>query len=316
MTTAIRRTAVIGAGTMGHALALVFARHGLPTALVDLDEEVLATARRRIAAALETLAAEGMLEAGAISEILGRIHTTPRLEEACREADFVTEAVVEDPEVKRGLFAALDRIAPPHAILASNTSHLDLFSLVDTGRPEKVLITHWFSPPHLIPLVEVVGGPQTSPETIAAVRGLLAALGKKPLVLRRFLPGFLANRLQAALTQEALFLLENGYATAEELDEAVKQSFALRTPFLGVIQRLDFAGLDLQRAILKNRRYNPPPPLERSRAIEEHVARGRLGVKTGSGFYDYGGRSPEEVFRERDRRLIRLLRLLEETGPV
>lgn len=313
---AIRQTAVIGAGTMGHALALVFARHGLPTHLVDVDEAVLATARRRIALALETLAAEGMLETGAIPAVIGRIHTTPRLEEACREADFITEAVVEDPGVKRGLFAALDRLAPPHAILASNTSHLDLFSFVETGRPDKVLITHWFSPPHLIPLVEVVGGPRTSAETIEAVRTLLAEIGKKPLVLRRFLPGFLANRLQAALTQEALFLLENGYATAEELDEAVKQSFALRTPFLGVIQRLDFAGLDLQRAILKNRRYCPPPPIERSQAIEERVACGRLGVKTGAGFYDYGERSPEEVFRERDRRLIRLLRLLKETGPL
>ncbi len=314
--TAIHRTAVIGAGTMGHGLALVFARNGLPTRLADLDEAVLQTAKHRIAAALETLAAEGMTAPEEIPAVLSRIHTTTRLEEACAEADFILEAVVEQVEVKRRLFADLDRLAPPHAILASNTSHLDLFSFVETGRPAKVLITHWFSPPHLIPLVEVVGGPQTSAATIAAVRELLSALGKKPLVLRRFLPGFLANRLQAALTQEALFLLENGYATAEELDEAVKQSFALRTPFLGVIQRLDFAGLDLQQAILKNRRYAPPAPIERASSVDARVARGRLGVKTGAGFYDYGGRSPEEIFRARDRRLIRLLRLLEETGPI
>lgn len=314
--TAIREAAVIGAGTMGHGLALVFARNGLPTRLADLDEAVLETAKRRIAAALETLVAEGMAAPAEIPAVLSRIRTTTRLEEACAGADFVLEAVVEQAEVKRALFADLDRLAPPQAILASNTSHLDLFSFVETGRPEKVLITHWFSPPHLIPLVEVVGGPQTSPETIAAVRALLCALGKKPVVLRRFLPGFLANRLQAALTQEALFLLENGYATAEEIDEAVKQSFALRTPFLGVIQRLDFAGLDLQQAILRNRRYIPPAPIERAAAIDSLVARGRLGVKAGGGFYDYGGRTPEEIFRERDRRLIRLLRLLEETGPI
>jgi 3-hydroxybutyryl-CoA dehydrogenase len=207
-------------------------------------------------------------------------------------------------------------VCPAHAILASNTSYLNIFEFVETNRPEKVLITHWYAPPHIIPLVEIVCGPRTSPETAETVRSLMLQLGKKPIVITKFLPGFIANRLQAALTQEVLFLIDNGYATPEDIDEAAKNSFALRTPILGLVKRFDFTGLDLTQKILRNRQYEPPRLTDRSPTVDALVAQGKLGAKTGSGFYDYGSRTTEEIMKERDLKLLKLREFLERLGEL
>jgi 3-hydroxybutyryl-CoA dehydrogenase len=193
---------------------------------------------------------------------------------------------------------------------------MDIFKFVETQRPEKVLITHWFAPPHIIPLVEIVCGPKTAPETVDVVKSLLVKLGKKPIVLSRFLPGFLANRLQSALGNEVLFLLDNGYATPEDIDEATKASFGLRMPILGLVRRMDFTGLDLSQKIIRNRLYEPPQPQGKSKSVDQLMAQGKLGVKSGRGFYDYGGRSTEEIMKERDIKLIRLREFLRELGEL
>jgi 3-hydroxybutyryl-CoA dehydrogenase len=313
---AIKTVAVVGAGTMGHALAQVFAQGGYAVRLADVDEAVLVKARRMIASNLKTLAETGCFPEGEIPAALGRIRTTTRVEDAGRDADLVVEAVIEDIAAKKELFKTLDRVCPAHAILASNTSYLNIFEFVETNRPEKVLITHWFAPPHIVPLVEIVCGPRTSQATTATVRGLMLQLGKKPIVISKFLPGFIANRLQSALTQEVLFLLDNGYATAEDIDEAAKNSFALRTPIVGLVKRFDFAGLDLTQKILRNRRYEPPRLIDHSPSVDRLVAQGKLGAKTGCGFYDYGNRTPEEITKERDVKLIRLRAFLKEVGEL
>jgi 3-hydroxybutyryl-CoA dehydrogenase len=312
----IRNVAVIGAGTMGHALAQVFAVHGRTVRLADNRPEVLPAAINLIRENLTTLVAAGRLREADIIPALDRILTAGAAEDAVEDADLVVEAVVEDVAVKRALFERLDRAAPPHAILASNTSYLNIFEFVKTGRPGKVAITHWFAPPHIIPLVEIVCGPETTEDTAETLRRFLAELGKRPIVIRKFLPGFIANRLQSALTQEALFLIENGYATAEDIDTAARAGFALRNPILGIVQRFDYAGLDLTQKILRNRQYQPPQVIDRSPTVDRLVAAGHLGVKTGRGFYDYGGRTAAEIMQERDRRLLRLLDLLEEMGEI
>ena len=316
MTALIKTVAIVGAGTMGHALAQVFVQGGYAVRLADIDEAILAKARRMIASNLKTLAETGCFPADAIPAALGRIRTTTRVEEAGREADFVIEAVIEDIDIKKDLFKTLDRVCPAHAILASNTSYLNIFGFVETNRPDKILITHWFAPPHIVPLVEIVCGPQTSPETAETVRDLMLQLGKKPIVINKFLPGFIANRLQSALTQEVLFLLDNGYVTAEEIDAAAKNSFALRNPIVGLVKRFDFAGLDLTQKILRNRQYEPPRLIDHSPIVDRLVAQGKLGAKTGCGFYDYGNRTPEEITNERDVKLIRLREFLKELGEL
>jgi len=313
---AIKTVAVVGAGTMGHALAQVFAQGGCAVWLADLDEAVLAKARSMISSNLKTLAETGCFPEDEIPAALDRISTTTRMDEAGRDADFVIEAVVEDVAAKKELFKTLDRVCPARAILASNTSYLNIFEFVETSRPEKILITHWFAPPHIVPLVEIVCGPRTSQATADTTRDLMLQLGKKPLVISKFLPGFIANRLQSALTQEVLFLLDNGYATAEDIDEAAKNSFALRTPIVGLVKRFDFAGLDLTQKILRNRQYEPPRLIDHSPSVDRLVAQGKLGAKTGRGFYDYGNRTPEEITKKRDLKLIRLREFLKELGEL
>jgi len=217
---------------------------------------------------------------------------------------------------KKKMFSALDRVCPPEAILASNTSYLDIFKFVETKRPDKVLITHWFAPPHLVPLVEVVRGPHTSEESIDAVKAFLTRLGKKPIVITKFLPGFIANRLQGALRIESHFLLDNGYATPEDIDVASKASFGLRIPILGLMKREDFAGLDTVQRNLNNQMYNPPEARGSSKTLDRLIEKGKLGVKTGSGFYDYNGKTAEELMRERDIKLIKLREFLRELGEL
>jgi len=314
--TPIKTVAVVGAGTMGHALAQVFAQGGYAVWLVDVNEAVLAKARRLIASNLSTLVETGCFPQEEVPVALDRIRTTTRTEEAGRDADFVIEAVVEDIATKKDLFKTLERVCPAHAILASNTSYLNIFKFVETNRPENVLITHWFAPPHIVPLVEIVCGPQTSQATADTIRDLMLQLGKKPIVISKFLPGFIANRLQSALTQEVLFLIDNGYATPEDIDEAAKNSFALRTPIVGLVKRFDFAGLDLTQKILRNRQYEPPQPVDRSPSVDRLVSQGKLGAKTGCGFYDYGNRTTEEITKERDVKLIRLREFLKEVGEL
>jgi 3-hydroxybutyryl-CoA dehydrogenase len=307
----IRNVLVVGAGTMGHSIAQVFAQGGLNVQLADSSAEALSRANTLIAANLQTFVDLHLLEEEDKRAALDRIRMTQSLEEAGEKADLAVEAVFENIQTKKEIFKALDEVCPAHAILASNTSYLDIFKFIETKRADRIAITHWFAPPHIIPLVEIVSGPQTSRETVDALKALLIRLGKRPIVLSKFLPGFIANRLQSALRFEVLHLLENGYATAEEIDEATKASFGLRIPLLGLVQSMDFGGIDSLQRIIANHAYEPPVVRDRSETIDRLVAQGRLGIKSGKGFYDYGGRSAAEMMRERDIKLIKLIRTLQ-----
>ena len=314
--TEIRKVTIVGAGTMGHSLAQVFAQGGYSVWLNDIKDEILSKSKNLIASNLKTLSELGIVKKGEESSILNRIQTTTKIEEAGKNADLVIEAIIEDEPAKKKMFSKLDKICPPAAILASNTSYMDIFKFVETRRPEKVLITHWFAPPHIVPLVEIVRGPKTSQETVDTIKALLLKLGKKPIVITKFLPGFIANRLQSALGNEVLHLLDNGYATPEDLDIATKASFALRMPILGLVKRMDFTGLDLTQKIISNATYKVPPQRTKSKSVDRLIEQGKLGVKTGSGFYEYGGRSTEEIMKERDIKLIKLREFLKEMGEL
>jgi 3-hydroxybutyryl-CoA dehydrogenase len=313
----MRNVAIIGAGTMGHSLAQVFAQGGYRVHLHDVSEDALSKAYRLISANLETLSETGSFDIAEKKEVLeNRIIFTTSLSDAVESAEIVIEAIVEEQEAKKRLFSELDRLSPVGCILASNTSYLDIYQFVETKRPENVIITHWFAPPHIVPLVEIVAGPRTGSKTIARVKEMLTGLGKETIVMKRFLPGFIANRLQAALTREVLYLLDNGYATPEDIDTATKASFGLRIPILGITKRMDFAGLDLLQRVLKNRSYTPPPDRDRSGIVDAMISQGRLGVKSGKGFYDYEGLPTEEVLKARDKKLLKLKRFLIQMGEL
>jgi 3-hydroxybutyryl-CoA dehydrogenase len=300
----LRTALVVGAGVMGHSIAQVFSQAGIHVNLVDLDEGKLTHAMTLIQANLDQFAENGRVPVKEIPEILGRIRPSTDLAAAAKGAGFCVEAVSEVPEVKQRIFAQLDEFCPSHTVLASNTSTLNIFQIARVKRPERLIVAHWFAPPHIIPLVEVAPGPNTKPEVIIYTAALMERLGKKPLVLRKFVPSLLVNRIQNAIARAVWEMLEKEWATPEQIDLAVKASLGIRLPIVGVVQSLDFTGLDLAADIM--RVYGTVSPV-----VAEKIKQGHLGAKTSKGMYDYGDRSEEEILAARDRKYLKMLELLE-----
>lgn len=309
------KIAIIGAGLMGHALALVFAIGGHRVRLTDTNAETLARAPGLMETARATLEAAGEAQGLTGAGLRERVTTHGALAETVADAELVIEAIVEKPEPKRALYAELDALMPKDAILASNTSYLDVFPLMPPARLPRAIIMHWYTPPYLVDLVDLVGSEQCPPALVEEVAAMLRAMGKVPLVMRRFLPGYIANRLQSALSLECYRLMDEGYATPQEIDEAIIHGLALRLLLLGQMAKGDFTGLPLSAHALANRMYQPPEPKGHSETLDRLLAEGRTGVMSGRGFYDWDG-SPEALFAERDNRLFALKRALRQTGPM
>jgi 3-hydroxybutyryl-CoA dehydrogenase len=309
--------AVVGAGLMGHALALVFALGGHQVRLTDNNPETLQRAPGLMAEALATLA-----EAGEVAGIWNRqklsaaVRCVPELAETVKGAAVVIEAVVERPDVKRAVYQQLLTLMEPDAILASNTSNLDIFPLVPDGLQQRTIIAHWYTPPYLCDLVDLCPGPRTAPGMVETVRDMVAAMGKAPVVFKQMIQGYVANRLQAAMQLEVYRLLDEGLVTPKDIDDSVLHGLALRIPVLGIMAKADFTGLLLMQQGLKNRSYTPPVPRDNSPSLDALIEQGRTGVMAGKGYFDWGDRSPEELFRERDRKLLALKQALRAIGPM
>jgi len=309
--------AIIGAGTMGHGLALVFALGGHAVRLTDSRPETLEGAPALMQAALETLIEAGEADPSwTAARLDAAIRRCAGLAETVEGAKVVIEAITEKPQAKEALFSELDGVMGEDAILASNTSYLDVFPLIPARRQRRALIAHWYTPPYLVDLVDLVPGPQTDPEVVETMRAMVAALGQVPIVLKRFIAGYIANRIQSAITLEVLQLLDDGVASPREIDDAIIHGLALRIPVLGHLAKADFTGLDLVRQALANRSYVPPVQRGRSDVLDALCAEGRTGVMAGRGFFDWGGRDPAALFRDRDRRILALKRALREIGPM
>ncbi|RJP74647.1 MAG: 3-hydroxyacyl-CoA dehydrogenase family protein [Candidatus Abyssobacteria bacterium SURF_17] len=302
----VQHVVVIGAGVMGHSIAQVFAQAGIEVRLVDLNEKILHRAIHLIGNNLNTLCELGRVQNDEIPGILGRIRPFLDLAPAASGVDFALEAVAEVPDIKRKVFSRLDEICSENTVLASNTSTLDIFDIVHVKRPERLLATHWFAPPHIIPLVEVAPGPHTSSEIVTFTAELMRRLGKKPVVMKQFVPSLIVNRIQNNISLAVWDILQNGWATPEEIDLAVKLSLGVRLPIVGVVQTVDFTGLDLVYDIMQNFGIE-------NTIIREKVERGHLGAKSSRGMYDYGGRSEEEILKKRDTLYIKMLDHLENT---
>jgi len=231
----VKRAVVVGAGVMGHSMAHVFAQAGIEVNLVDLDETVLEHAMDLMKANLETLAEFERVRGDDIPEILARIHPSTDLAGGAQGVDFAVEAVSEVPDIKREVFSQLDQFSPRDTVIASNTSSLDIFSLAQITRPERLVVAHWFAPPHIIPLVEVVPGPETSQEVVELTANLMKKLGKKTVIMKEFVPAFIVNRIQHGIAGAVWEMLEKGWATPAEIDLAIKLSLGIRLPVVGVV---------------------------------------------------------------------------------
>jgi len=284
----MERIAVIGAGMMGPGIAQVFAARGHSVRVRDTAAEKLGAVRERVRANLARMAEYDLVEAGEIPRILGRIGVTSDLAAACDSAGVVVEAITENLALKQALFAELDRICPAATILCSNTS---VISITEIGaravHRERILGTHFYQPPFLVPLVEVVRTEFTAPAHMDRIVDLLSDAGKAPVRVRKDVPGFIANRMQHALWREAFALIDEGICDAATVDVAVRNSFGLRLPILGPVANADMVGLDLTLAIhdyvLPYLNASPEP----STTLRDRVAKGELGFKTGRGFLDW-----------------------------
>lgn len=272
---------------VGHGLALHFAKAGYQVSLYSRTQQTLDKAIDSIESNLRVLM-EGQagLEAEA-KKIISRITVTRNIDEAVAKASIIIESVAEDLKVKQDLFKELDQVCPRDVILATNTSVISITAIASKARNrDRIIGTHFWFPPYLIPLVEVVKGKDTSDETMETTYQFMKKTGKYPIKCLKDVPGFVANRLQHALWREAISIVEKGIADAATVDDAIKQSFGIRVPVLGPIENADMVGLDLVLAIhntvLQDLETSPDP----SPLLKEKVAKGELGFKSGKGLYD------------------------------
>jgi 3-hydroxybutyryl-CoA dehydrogenase len=307
--THFRTAAVIGTGMMGPGIAATLAMGGLRATILSRSEENAARGVVAARAQLHVLAENGLAELAEVREACDRIDAACAFEQTVEKVDLVIESAPENMDLKQKMFAHLDAVAARSAVLASNTSGLSITAIASRCRyPERVLTTHFWNPPHLMPLVEIVQGEKTSPEVAQTVRELLAECGKVPVIVKKDRPGQLGNRLQMALVREAAYIVGEGIADVEDVDLVAKNGFGLRMPAYGIFEHQDAVGLDMGLGIVDyvaKDLYNEPKAPNFYRA---KVAHGDLGAKSGKGFYDWSKKSIEEVKTGRDRFVIDVLR--------
>lgn len=291
----VRRVAVIGAGLMGTNIALDFARAEFEVTITDRSAELLDRSRATQHTNAAVLYA-AQLTGDPPEVITARITGCSGVPDAVCDADLVVEAISEDLERKQELFGRLAFYSPAHAILASNTSSFMPDDLaLRSARAENVVVTHYFNPAHLVPLVELVPGSETAPGIVETLRTLYRRIGKQPVVVRRAVPGFIGNRLQFAMLREALALVEAGVATPEDVDTAVRAGFGRRLPETGIFRTFDLGGLDTIHTICGILFPHLDTRTDAGSALTALVEQGRLGAKSGAGWYNYADGEADAV---------------------
>ena len=310
-TETIDDVAVLGLGTMGHGIAQTFAAAGYQVRCYDDHPAARASLHQRIRSNLQAFVKAGLLDETKIEPILSRVQACDTEAAAVSNVSFITEAVKEDLPAKLELFERLESLITPQTILASNSS---TFPISQSGArlqlPGRAIVTHWFNPPHIVPLVEVVPGPQTSEETTQTTFDLMQDIGKQPLLLRKELPGFLVNRIQIAIMREVWDLLDQDVASPEDIDAALRASVGFRLAALGPLEVHDFGGLDIQTTVYRNLITEIRSNTDIPDVVRKLVEQGHIGPKTGRGFHDYSPQRLAERQARRDSLFLALLKLL------
>ncbi|MFX1605493.1 MAG: 3-hydroxyacyl-CoA dehydrogenase family protein [Promethearchaeota archaeon] len=305
----ITKTHVIGAGAMGHGIAQVFAQAGCDVIVSDVNEEILQKAKSHVETNLNFLVQYNLVETESIPEILGRIQTVTSQDEVSLDVDFIIEAVPEDVDLKQKVLGAAEIASRKDAILATTTSVIQVSDIgANLERPEQFVGVHWMNPPYVLPLVEIIPGPQTSDDVVKSVRIFLDDTCGKKTVTCGDAPGFLVNRMAAAVLVEAAKMIEEGIASFEDIDRVWKEHMGYIFLQFGPFGNIDHIGLDVITMaanylafVLEDERFRPPSWLQ------EKVEAGDLGTKSGKGVYDYGDKSPEDLRIERIRTLLELI---------
>ncbi|MBE0478168.1 3-hydroxyacyl-CoA dehydrogenase family protein [Candidatus Aerophobetes bacterium] len=305
-----RKAGIVGAGVMGSGIAQVFAQEGFLVILNDLDEDILNKAKERIKTNLFLLHEEGMLSGERLKKALQNLSFSSKLSRL-KDVDIIIEAIPEKIELKRALFQKLDEMFSSEVILATNTSGISISLIASvTENPQRVIGMHWWNPPYIIPVVEVIKGEKTGTDIVEAVCQLVVKLNKKPVLVKKDIPGFLGNRMQYALMREAVHLLEENVASAEDIDTMVKAGFGFKFPVIGPLETIDMAGMDIfynvSKYLYKELDASPQP----QKLVEDKVDREKLGMKSGEGFYSYKSIDSLKLNQERVKKYVRLLKEL------
>lgn len=304
--------AIIGAGNMGPGLAVQFARHGTAATVIDHRESNLDAARETVADALTFLQREETLTDDP-ETIAGSIDYTLDTAAAVEETELVIETVPEDREIKRGVFETVVEAAPEEAVLASNTSGIPITELGEfVPDPERVIGCHWWNPPYLLPLVEVVRGEETADGIVDRTVGYVESVEREPIVVERDVPGFVWNRIQFAVMRECAHLVEEGVASLEDVERAVRDGYALRTAAVGPFETADLSGVDLFRDVADNLLPHLSTATKAGPVFEDRLAEGRTGVDAGAGFHEYE-ESLADAIKRRDERVAALRQAREAT---
>jgi 3-hydroxybutyryl-CoA dehydrogenase len=283
----VKRVAVLGAGLMGHGITQVCAQVGkFDVAMRDIEQRFIDNGMKMIQDSLQRFVRKGTISEQESKEIISRIHPTLDLKEAVQNADLVIEAVTENPPLKKSVLAETDKFAPAHAIIASNTSSISITEIgAATKRPEKVCGMHFFNPPQLMRLIEIVRGLKTSDETVETIRQVSSKLGKESVVVKKDTPGFIVNRILIPAMNEAVFLFAEGVAERDDIDKAIE--LGLNWP-MGPLKLLDYVGIDTTLFITDVMVNETGDPKFRSSSLLKQMVRANmLGRKTGRGFYDW-----------------------------
>ena len=303
------KVVIAGAGVMGASLAQVYSLAGYETHVYDIFEAGIERGKHLISINQEMMVKEGLVTAAESEAAMGRMAFT--MDKECfRDCCLVVECTVERMDSKQAFFREISRLVPAQALLATNTSGLKISEIAQAVEgPERFMGQHWLNPPHLLPLCEIIAGEKTSPERVQQMRELVEKLGKQPVVVKD-INGFIINRIQFAVLREALYIVDSGAATFADVDTVLKAGMGLRYAALGPFGVADFGGLDTFDHINSYLNAELCNAKEGNPRLRRMVEAGKLGVKSGQGFYDYSGDKADKAIRERDRLYIELAKVL------
>ena len=310
---ACKKIAVLGAGKMGLGISQLFATKGYEVKVIYVfDDKKRGDAHNVLLENLEVLNENGVITKNEIPAIMDRITFTESIDEAAEFADIIFECILENLEVKQNYFAELDKICAPEVILASNTSAISITEIAEKSvHKERIIGTHYWNPAYLIPLVEVIKTEYASDETVARTFELLNNAGKKPVLVKKDVPGFLANRMQHALFREALSIVENGIADPKDVDDAIKYGFGMRLGISAPMEVMDMGGLDLTYSIHNYLFPYLEDSHKPSKILTEKMQEGKLGFKSGTGLQEWPKEKIEKAQKNLTEYLIRVAKALD-----
>ena len=302
----IKNIGIAGAGIMGSSMGQIFASYGYKVVIYDLFEKALEPARQRISQALDALVSKNEMTAEQKTNTLSRISFSSDMK-SLKDCDFLVECVVEDMGIKHKFFEQLSEIMREDAIIASNTSGLSITKIAESVKnPARFAGMHWFNPPHIIPLIEVIKGDKTAQETADIIYDISLKIGKKPIYVNKDVPGFIANRIQLAVMRECVYMLENGIGTAEDIDKCMKYALGFRYACIGPFEVVDFGGLDTFYHVADYLWEDLSDAKKPYGLFKKLIEEKNLGVKTGKGFYDYSGDKAKKALDRRDKLFLTL----------